>query len=159
MTEKRAEYEIDFDILDSDAIIKVLLSIDEAELMVLKAHIIIHRLLTAFIKSQLPQPYNTKRMRFAACFELAKALDGKKKISAEYWNLIKKMNILRNELAHNMKAADYKKKLDEFSGPIISIFDKIQPGGNHKGLNFALGYLVIYIKQALFVGYDNIPPK
>jgi hypothetical protein len=78
------------------------LALDRIALMVLKGHLVIEEKITAVIEKFLFHPEHIQRLRFAQKVALSRSmsLDEDKN---SMWDLITKLNTLRNALAHSLK--------------------------------------------------------
>jgi hypothetical protein len=89
--------------------------IDDPGLLVLKSHLLIELFLNSFIEKSLPYPQAVfeARLSFWQTLHLVKALHPKNDYEW-LWDLIARLNRLRNELAHNIEPENFDTKIQDF---------------------------------------------
>ncbi|HIK18137.1 MAG TPA: hypothetical protein IGS53_23015 [Leptolyngbyaceae cyanobacterium M33_DOE_097] len=90
--------------------------ITEAELLVLKTHLLIEKALFTAVQRRLPNPYFLQKAKpgFAQLLSLAKAFFYKEG-QEEIWEAIQALNAIRNRLAHELEPGDMKSELRKMS--------------------------------------------
>ena len=85
-------------------------------LIILKGHLLIEELLDTLITKTLKKPTALKdaRLSFIQKSCLAHSILGDIKNIDHFWSAIKKLNTLRNEIAHNLESRKIEKYMFEF---------------------------------------------
>jgi hypothetical protein len=89
----------------------------DEELLILKGHLAIERLLEGYLESRLPNPsaLDSEEMSFGRKLSLAKALSSD--AGDEWlWATIHTLNKLRNELAHELESVKFANLFQDFIG-------------------------------------------
>ncbi|MDY6992789.1 MAG: hypothetical protein SVR94_09335 [Pseudomonadota bacterium] len=91
------------------------LNTGDETLIVLKGHLLLEDLMSEYCSSKVEdeKPFNEARLSFAQLICMVKAMQ-KIKPSEWVWPAVKKVNALRNKLAHKLTPKDYEKSRDEF---------------------------------------------
>jgi hypothetical protein len=109
------------------------LKLGDRTLLVLKGHLLTEHLLTQFIRSKAPAPehVDSEAFRFPQHIALARMLAPKGN-NEWVWSALKKLNSLRNTLAHRLDSTDSENKLDAFlkSVPPNDAIQAFGPLGN-----------------------------
>src|SRR5260221_8851296 len=87
----------------------------DRELLILKGHLLIERMLETYLSQNLanPQELAESRLRFGQKLSLVAALH-KQPGSAWLWAVLRRLNGLRNELAHKIESAKFDALLEQF---------------------------------------------
>ena len=95
---------------------------DDIELIVLKGHLLVEVVLNDLASAALPHPQYLPKFMFhkLACIVRAAV---PQRSDDPCWELILKLNLLRNDLAHNLESAKRQGTLVE----LIRIHDQVQP--------------------------------
>jgi hypothetical protein len=133
--------------------IRLLPTIDDPALVVLKGHLLIEELLNDIIENccDLPQYVSEAKLSFIQKTKLARAFLGKNikgENIDEPWRSLEELNSLRNHLAHHVEPKDLDKKIDmfifaRFGGKVMVEFksDLERRVGLMKELSMIGGYL------------------
>jgi hypothetical protein len=88
---------------------------EDRTLIVLKGHLLVENLLTEFIVSKVPDPSHLEAGQFRFPQRVALAQMFAPKGSNDWvWDALRKLNSLRNTLAHRLEAENAEHKLNEF---------------------------------------------
>lgn len=143
-----------------DRFIRLLPTIDDPALVVLKGHLLIEELLNDIIENccDLPQHVSEAKLSFIQKLKLARALVGKNMKGEnvdEPWRSLEELNSLRNKLAHHIEPRDLDKKIDafifaRFGGKVMVEFKSDLEGrvGLMKELSILGGYLHGYCEAS-----------
>ena len=90
---------------------------EDPTFLVLKAHLLAEEVLYRFIESQVHRPSSLSdaRLGFAQLLALCRSFHRYSKEDWWGWAALKKLNFLRNLLAHNLKPKDLRDRIVEFS--------------------------------------------
>jgi len=88
---------------------------DSAILILLKGHLLVEELLRAYIERKVPNPSAIKheQLLFAKCLMFCRALTSPK-VRSWGFDAAKKLNDVRNEVAHELESTELKEKLEAF---------------------------------------------
>lgn len=98
----------------SDRFAKEMEEVDEVVNVLLKGHLLIEEALTRIIELYVfhRKYLDDAKLNFAQKLQVARSLGLRKNEFGE-WELIKAINVLRNEVAHNLRSPEREKKLDK----------------------------------------------
>jgi hypothetical protein len=85
--------------------------IDELANVILRGHLLVERDLDAVIEALFFYPEYVKRLRFERKAQIARAMALRTQTAA-VWDTLAALNLLRNGIAHNIDAAERRKRLD-----------------------------------------------
>ncbi len=133
--------------------------------LVLKAHLLAEEVLYRFIESQAyrPDSLSEARLGFAQLVALSRSFHRYSKEDWWGWVALKKLNSLRNLLAHNLEPKDLKDRIIEFSvfvaeaigattdAEIGQEYKKLATGGTHP---FVLALVALHIATCATLGFD-----
>lgn len=108
---------------------------EDAEVTILKGHLLIESRLIEYIEMKLPNPegFKSGKFRFSQLLMIARSLC-EKNIYANLWQSIDNLNQLRNKLAHSLESDEYEKALNRFLDFHYSRFFKGQ-GDEYRALH------------------------
>ena len=88
---------------------------NDQTLTILKGHLLIEELLREMINSKLKVPLSHSKVRFEfdQCLALGKSLSGDE-FQDWVWQAMKKLNKLRNDLAHNLEPKGFNDRVADF---------------------------------------------
>jgi hypothetical protein len=87
----------------------------DSELMVLKGHLLIERLLERYLRQNLAHPAELDEARFSFSQKLCVVAALHRGIESEWlWKAIRLLNVLRNELAHRLENVRRDALLEDF---------------------------------------------
>jgi hypothetical protein len=123
----------------------------ELTLIILKGHLLVERQVRAFVEARLLTPHAISRARLSSnqLICLAEAMCLPNKDPAWLWSMVKKLNSLRNSLAHDLAPADIQDRVNDF----LNAYRTEQP--LQAGLIGAIGNL--YARVAALAGLANEP--
>jgi hypothetical protein len=133
--------------------------------LVLKAHLLAEEVLYRFIESQTSRPdfLSDARLGFAQLVALSRAFHRYGKEDWWGWGALKKLNSLRNLLAHNLEPKDLKERIVEFSifvadaigattdSEIGKEYERLAIGGTHP---FILALVALHMATCTTLGFD-----
>lgn len=133
---------------------KLLPNQNDNTLVILKGHLLVEELITAILKESLNKcnPIGiliNERTQFNKMIELLWALHPNRLENAS-WTALKKLNTIRNLMAHNIEPKGLSDKIDEFTKIVlpISSFDKKDYIGYE--LKYSISWLYILLNQMLY---------
>lgn len=117
---------------------RLMVSVDDRELAILKGHLLIEEKLIELIETQLPQPehLDLSRTGFEAERQLAWALVPTWVNEFEVWEPMKKLNELRNHLAHHTEVPELDERTDAFLSAIPARLVEALPNDGDSGREF-----------------------
>lgn len=138
---------------------------DDPTYLVLKAHLLEEEVLYRFIESlaHRPSSLGDARLGFAQLVALSRSFHRYSKEDWWGWVALKKLNSLRNLLAHNLEPKDLKEKIVEFSvfvadaigattdSDIGTEYEHLAMGGTHP---FLLALVALHIAVCTTLGFD-----
>ncbi|MBQ0919565.1 hypothetical protein KBW71_14085 [Hydrogenophaga aromaticivorans] len=79
-------------------------SIEDESLLILKGHLLVESALRDYCKSKTvdPDAFDSARLTFAQLLKLTQAFRGRMDEDVWIWNVLKNMNTLRNQIAHQL---------------------------------------------------------
>ena len=88
---------------------------EDAEVTILKGHLLIEGRIIEYIRRKLPNPdrFKSDKFRFSQLLMIARSLCPSNKY-ANLWQSIDNLNNLRNKLAHNLEVNEYETALNRF---------------------------------------------
>lgn len=88
---------------------------EDAELTILKGHLLVESRIIEYISKKLPNQrgFKNDKFRFAQLLMIARSLCGDNKY-ANVWQSIDNLNNLRNKLAHELGENEYRDALNKF---------------------------------------------
>jgi hypothetical protein len=88
---------------------------NDQTLTILKGHLLIEELVREMIDSKLKVPLSHSKIRFEfdQCLVIAKSLSGDK-FEDWVWQAMRKLNKLRNDLAHNLEPKGFNDRVTDF---------------------------------------------
>lgn len=133
--------------------------------LVLKVHLLAEEVLYRFIESQAHRPgsLSEARLGFAQLIALSRSFHRYSKEDWWGWAALKKLNLLRNLLAHNLEPKDLKDRIVEFSvfvadaigattdSEIGKEYEHLATGGAHP---FALALIALHMATCATLGFD-----
>lgn len=133
--------------------------------LVLKAHLLAEEVLFRFIESQAYRPFflSDARLGFAQLVALSRSFHRYNKEDWWGWVALKKLNSLRNLLAHNLEPNDLENKIVEFSvfvaeaigvmvdSEIGEEYASLASGGVHP---FVLALVALHMAVCTTLGFD-----
>jgi hypothetical protein len=124
---------------------------DDLTLIILKGHLLVEHQVRAFVDARLLTPNAIAQARFSSyqLICLAEAMCLPNKSPAWLWDMVRKLNSLRNHLAHNLAPADVEERVEQF----LAAYRVDYPGAS--GLMGAIGNL--YARVAALAGLANEP--
>jgi|GEM_PF-2972700 len=138
---------------------------DDPTYLVLKAHLLAEEVLYRFIESQAHRPSSLRdaRLGFSQLVALSRSFHRYSKEDWWGWAALKKLNSLRNLLAHNLEPKDLKERIVEFSvfvadsigattdSDIGKEYEHLAKGGTHP---FILALVALHIATCTMLGFD-----
>lgn len=135
--------------------------------LVLKAHLLAEEVLYRFIESQTQRPSSLSeaRLGFTQLVALCKAFHRGSKEDWWGWAALKKLNSLRNLLAHNLEPKDLRDRIVEFSvfvsdaigattdSEIGKEYECLAMSGAHP---FVLGLVALHMAICATLGFDPV---
>lgn len=133
--------------------------------LVLKAHLLAEEVLFRFIESQAHRPGSLidARLGFAQLLAVSRSFHRYSKDDWWGWAALKKLNSLRNLLAHNLEPKDLQDRIVEFSvfvadsigattdSEIGKEYENLATGGTHP---FVLALVALHIAICASLGFD-----
>jgi hypothetical protein len=133
--------------------------------LVLKAHLLAEEVLYRFIESQAHRPgfLRDARLGFAQLIALCRSFHRFSKEDWWGWTALKKLNTLRNLLAHNLEPKDLRDRIVEFSvfvadaigattdSEIGKEYEHLATGGTHP---FVLALVALHMAICVTLGFD-----
>lgn len=133
--------------------------------LVLKAHLLAEEVLYRFIESQAhrPDPLSDARLGFAQLVALCRSFHRYSKEDWWGWAALKKLNSLRNLLAHSLEPKDLQDRIVEFSvfvaaaigattdSEIGKEYEHLATGGTHP---FVLALVALHMAICTTLGFD-----
>lgn len=133
--------------------------------LVLKSHLLAEEVLYRFIESQThrPRALSEARLGFAQLVALCQAFHRCSKEDWWGWAALKKLNSLRNLLAHKLEPKDLRDRMVEFSvfvadaigattdSAIGKEYKRLATGGTHP---FVLGLVALHVAVSATLGFD-----
>jgi hypothetical protein len=134
--------------------------------LVLKAHLLAEEVLYRFIESQAHRPgsLSDARLGFAQLVALCRSFHRFSKEDWWGWTALKKLNTLRNLLAHNLEPKDLRDRIVEFSvfvadaigattdSEIGKEYGHLATGGTHP---FVLALVALHMAICSTLGFDT----
>lgn len=138
---------------------------DDPTFLVLKAHLLAEEVLFCFIESQAHRPgfLSDARLGFAQLVALSRSFHRYSKEDWWGWAALKKLNSLRNLLAHNLEPKDLRDRIVEFSvfvaeaigattdSEIGKEYEHLATGGTHP---FVLALVALHMATCATLGFD-----
>jgi hypothetical protein len=133
--------------------------------LVLKAHLLAEEVLYRFIESQAhrPEVLSEARLGFAQLIALCRSFHSYSKEDWWGWAALKKLNSLRNILAHNLEPKDLRDRIVDFSvfvadaigaitgSEIGKEYEHLAKGGTHP---FVLALVALHVATSATLGFD-----
>lgn len=93
----------------------------DTELLTLKGHLLIERMLEKYLSQNLPKPEELQEsgFRFSQKLALVAALNQQTE-SVWLWSALRTLNRLRNELAHQIDSVKFGKLVDQFVAEVAA---------------------------------------
>lgn len=106
-------------------------NIEDEDLLILKGHLLMESALRDYCKSKTinPEAFDGARLSFAQLVKLTQAFRGRLDGDAWIWNVLKNMNTLRNQIAHQL---DNHESLKSNKEKLFFSFDPGEPLGIDK---------------------------
>lgn len=138
---------------------------DDPTYLVLKAHLLAEEVLLRFIERQAYRPrfLSDARLGFAQLVALSRSFHRYNKEDWWAWAALKKLNSLRNLLAHNLEPQDLRDKIVDFSvfvadgigattdAEIGKEYERLATGGMHP---FVLAVVALHATICAALGFD-----
>lgn len=138
---------------------------DDPTYLVLKAHLLAEEVLYRFIESQAHRPgsLGDARLGFAQLVALSRSFHRYSKEDWWGWPALKKLNALRNLLAHNLEPKDLNERIVDFSvfvadaigattdSDIGKEYEHLATGGTHP---FILALVALHMATCTTLGFD-----
>ena len=131
-------------------------SLEDAELILLKGHLVIEQLLTELLEQSLKEPKRLKtiNLMFAKKLEIYLAISGNLIISEGLEKILKKLNLLRNKLAHDLKHPQFNQMLTDWVQ--LAAKEKIENPNDpiiiKQQLIKAVSYISAFLSGAILAG-------
>ncbi|QLA79404.1 hypothetical protein EXV95_01205 [Acidovorax sp. JMULE5] len=141
-------------------------STEDPTYLVLKSHLLAEEVLYRFIEKQSfrSEALSDARLGFAQLLALCRAFHRYSKEDWWGWSGLKKLNTLRNLLAHNLEPKDLKEKIVEFSvfvaveigvtkdgSEIGQEYEKLATSGTHP---FVLALVALHVSTYTALGFS-----
>jgi hypothetical protein len=154
---------------DCDQLERLLLflkpSTEDPTYLVLKAHLLAEEVLYRFIENQAhrPEALSEARLGFAQLIALCRSFHTYSKEDWWGWVALKKLNSLRNLLAHNLEPKNLRDRIVDFSvfvadaigattdSEIGKQYELLAKGGTHP---FVLALVALHVATSATLGFD-----
>jgi len=132
--------------------IKLMPSEGGEDLIVLKGHLLIEEVMSEIIDYHLDQSnplnINLDNIMFSQKLNLCWALVGDK-LDTKVWIYLKKLNSIRNSMAHSLEPNNMSRKINDFIENVIEYADSQDSGYEGKELEFSISWLFCEVNSHL----------